>query len=300
MTVLYIQFSHFINCTYGDLGCLMNKSTEEIINAQMKSELRISSLKILEYFEPWAPWLDGEIIKGQLLDIPQWIDDQQFPLKPFIIGTLTEECIISVYKEWTKPISKEAYLIVMYATLKGAALKVFDHYPPQSNSTDQRNLLSEFATRWIFSCSTRKFIETYMSYTRSNNNTYYLYVFDYPLDFDGWGNNLTSCKGHTCSGSDLPYTFDIPDANFTITGHTLALDHIKYWSNYAKFQSPNGNQTALKPSENLYFWPKYDSKFRNNLRFRSPENRIETNYLDTECDFLDSIGYYHDHSLTFN
>lgn len=292
MTVLYIQFAHFINCSYGDLDCLQNKTTSEIISAQILSEKRIVSLRVLEYFEPWAPWLDGENIKGQLLDLDSWLRYQNFTLKPFMIGTLTEECILSIYNEWKEPMSEYAYVSVMTVTLKGAAHKVLDEYPPQKNSTDQRNLMAEFTTRWVFSCSSRQFLEAYISNSLSIDNIYYMYVFDFPLDFDGWNENQTYCKGHTCQGADLPYTFDIPDANFSSIGHAIAIDHIQYWSNFAKYQTPNGNERMQKDTE-LYFWPEYDPKYRNNLRFRAPENRIEIGYLEKECDFLDSIGYNH-------
>ena len=291
MMVLYIQFSHYINCTYADIECLRNKTIHEIIDAQIKSEIRIISLRVLEFFEPWAPWLDYNIIKGQLLDFDSWLRYENFTLKPFIIGSLTEECIFSIYKEWVEPMTEEAYLAVMAITLKQAAKRAFEKYPPQKNSTDQRNVLAEFGTRWVFSCSIRQFLEIYMSYSRSADNNFYMYVFDYPLDFNGWNENQSFCINHTCFGSDIPYTFDFPDLNFTSIGHQLALDHIKYWSNYAKYQSPNGNNTIL--DKDLFFWPIYDSKYRNNLRFRAPVNRIEIGYLEEECDFIDTVGYNH-------
>lgn len=116
-------------------------------------------------------------------------------------------------------------------------------------------------------------------------------VFDYPLDFDGWGDGGWYCRNRVCHGADQPYTFDIPDANFTAMGHKIAIQHIQYWANYAKNQSPNSNETLF--GDNLLYWPKYEIDTKINLRFVAPENIIESNYVKDECDFLDSLGYYH-------
>ena len=283
---LYVYFADALNCPARDINCLQSKTSDEIIDAQMKAEVQVSSLKLLEFFEPWEPWIDGEIIKGQLLEIEKWIGNETFPLKPFMIGTLTEECVIYIYSAWTKPVPVNEYVAVIVAAVKEDALKMLGYYPPQFNSSDQRDVMSVLATRWVFSCSTRKFLETYMSHPRSNDNIYYMSVFDFPLDFDGWGSDQGYCNGHVCHGGDMPYTFDVPDSNFTSSGHTIAVQHIQYWSNYARSESPNSQNNILN-------WPNYDIKSRNNLRFKAPENIIESEYIKKDCDFLDSIGYYH-------
>lgn len=288
---LYVYFADFLNCPARDVDCLQKKSVDEIVDAQMKAEKAVSSLQLLEFFEPWVPWLDGKIIKGELLEIEKWIGNESFPLKPFILGTLTEECVNYIYAAWTKPVSTKEYIEVITGSLKEDAVKAFTKYAPEKNTTDQRSLMSVFATRWVFSCSSRQFIDTYLTNSKSNENAYYMYVFDFPFDFGGWGND-TYCFGHVCHGGDMPYTFDIPDANFTTVGHNIAIQHIQYWSNFAKNQSPNSNET-LSTDDNLLYWPRYEIINRTNLRFKAPMNIIETNYLDKECDFLDSIGYYH-------
>ena len=292
---IYVYFADAINCPARDIECLQKKTVDEIVDAQMKAEKQVSSVKILEFFEPWLPWIDGKIIKGELLDIDSWIGNDNFPLKPFILGTLTEECVNYIFAAWQKPVPTKEYVEVVVAALKQDSLKMLGHYPPETNTTDQRNVMSVMSTQWVFSCSSRKFFETYLNNPRSKNNIYYMYVFDYPLDFPGWGEE-TYCLNRVCHGSDMPYTFDIPDANFTATGHTIAIQHIQYWSNYAKNQSPNSNETLFEDNNKqngLLYWPKYDPKNRQNLRFKAPTNLIEANYLEKECDFLDSIGYYH-------
>ena len=88
----------------------------------------------------------------------------------------------------------------------------------------------------------------------------------------------------------MPYTFDVPDANMTSMGHKIALEHITYWSNYAKNESPNTNTTL---HGDLLYWPNYERDTKINLRFKAPNNFLESFYLKSDCDFLDSIGYYY-------
>ena len=76
-------------------------------------------------------------------------------------------------------------------------------------------------------------------------------------------------------------------------GHKIAIEHIQYWSNYARSESPNSNETFSGKGENLLYWPKYEIDGKFNLRFKAPENIIENNYSKDDCDFLDKIGYYH-------
>jgi hypothetical protein len=69
--------------------------------------------------------------------------------------------------------------------MKTKAIKVLERFPPQLNNTDQRDLMSNVATKWVFTCSSRNFLENYMSHPRSNKNIYYMSIFDFPLDFNG-------------------------------------------------------------------------------------------------------------------
>lgn len=286
MITIYSDFATEIKCKINDIDCLRKKSAKEIVHAQMNAE-DPNTYSFLEFFEPWLPWIDGTLIKAQLIDIGKWLENSKFSLKPLIIGSTTEESIIDIYSAYTDPIDGEDYIAVIFMAFNSDSFKILAQYPVLWNNTDQRYQVSELATRYIFSCSSRNFLETYIALT-TNDTNFYMYVFDFPLDFNGWGADQTYCKGHTCHGVDLPYTFDVPDANFTSIGHSIALDHIQYWSNFAKYQSPNG-----KNGEDAIIWPKYDSKNRRNLRFASPENIIESMYLVQECDFLDTIGYVH-------
>lgn len=146
MMTLYEYFADYLKCAARDMACLRNRTIDEIIDAQMKAEVQVSSLKLLEFFEPWEPWIDGKVVKGQLLELEKWIGGTTFPLKPFMIGTLTEECVIYIYSAWTKPVPAKEYVEVIVAGLKQDALLALGRYPPQFNSDDQRVTMSTLAT----------------------------------------------------------------------------------------------------------------------------------------------------------
>lgn len=296
MAGLYMYLADGLNCTARDIQCLRSKTVDEIVNAQMNAETKPSSIKFLEFFEPWLPWIDGKIIKGQLLDVEKWQQAENFTYKPFIIGTLPQECVYFIYVGFTSPIDLETYIEIIIASFKQHGLDMLERYPPDLNNSDQRDRMTIISTQWTFSCSTRYFLEKYMTLSQStSNNSYYMYVFDYPLDWPGWG-SATFCNNKTCHAGDLPYTFDNPDGNFTLNGHLLAYQHMSYWSNYAKYGTPNGNGDYIKNDKtlgDLVYWPKYDSNARADLRFKSQPLTIENDYLVHECDYFDSIGYYY-------
>lgn len=59
MILLYTYFADFLNCSARDMDCLRSKTSDEIVDAQYKAEALVASLKLLEFFEPWLPYIDG-------------------------------------------------------------------------------------------------------------------------------------------------------------------------------------------------------------------------------------------------
>ena len=282
--ILYNYFNQELNCAPRDMACLRSKSIDDILEAQVKAENKIASLKLLEFFEAWLPWIDGKIIKGQLLEFNKWISSPNFEIKPFIIGTLTEECYIYINLGFPKPVGLTEYGELLTAAFKQNTLKVLTQYPPDFSSQDQRDLLSVMATNWVFACSSRRFLEKAFSYSRNPEQKFYHYVFDFTLDFPGW-DNFTYCNEHVCHGSDMPYTFDSVESYFTSDGKRLARSHIKYWANFAKYGKPGSVDNVL--------WEDYKLEKKSFLRFHKNSNVFERDYLKKECEFFDSIGYYY-------
>lgn len=98
---------------------------------------------------------------------------------------------------------------------------------------------------------------------------------------------MTICFVHSCHGDDMPYTFDVPNTSFTADGRYISQTLIEYWSNFAKTNNPKTSKEIT--------WPSYNSKSAQFLRFKKPENKIESHYLTyltQECNVFDKIGYY--------
>ena len=281
---IYYYFSELLNCSLRDVDCLMSKSVEDIINAQMATEAKVTSLKFLVFFEPWLPYLDGNIVKGQLLEFDKWQLPSDFKFKPMIVGTLTGECYNYIYEGFTKPITTKMYTEIIFAAFKQHGVTVLEAFPPDLKSSDQRETMTRLCTRWVFACGSRNFLEKAQFWYPRDLTPGYQYTFDFPLDFPGWGND-TYCYNYTCHGSDCPYTFDVPDANFTTDGRYIAETHMEYWSNFAKTNSTQSSKGIE--------WPSYDPKGRQYLRFQKPQNGIDSMYLNKDCNLFDSIGYYY-------
>ena len=101
-----------------------------------------------------------------------------------MIDTLTEESFIFIYLAFQKPFDAKQYAEILLGAFKQHAPAVLINYPPQFNPNDQRGIMATMATNWIFSCSSRNFIEKVIAYNKSQAS-YYQAVFDFPLDFAG-------------------------------------------------------------------------------------------------------------------
>ena len=83
----------------------------------------------------------------------------------------------------TEPLNAKKYTALILAGFKQHAANALLNYPPQFAPDDQRNTTSLLATRWLFACSSRHFLEKAVQLKSSN--PYYHTVFDFPLDFPG-------------------------------------------------------------------------------------------------------------------
>ncbi|CAF1467443.1 unnamed protein product [Adineta steineri] len=260
-----------LHCTPNDISCFQSRTTNEIIAAQNIVNNMLTSLNILNFFEPWVPVIDNMIIHGQILDIVRNIS---FPLKPLIIGTVTEECYNFVYETWNKTVSPSEYIGVIIVLFREKASKVLQQYPPES-SGDQRFLIVRFATHWVFSCSTRVFARKAASYN---------YVYGYPSNKDNLKKNSIQCTDHACHADELPFLFESYWNNFTDTGRYISQSMATYWTNFAKSQDPND------PLKVPVSWPRVTSGNETYMYIQDPL-QIGTNFLKSDCDVWDEIGY---------
>lgn len=268
-----VLLGELLHCAYEDISCFRNKTSEEIVAAQVIVNNRLTSLDFLIFFEPWTPVVDGVIVKGQTYDV---IQNVSFPLKPLMIGTTTEDALWFIYTAWTKSVTPTEYVEAAIASFRLNALKVVERYPPEGTG-DQRPLLSKLGTAWVFACTNRII---------ARHANAYMYAYGYPLDFDGW-ENITYCVGHVCHGTDLAYLFEAYWVNFTDAGRQLSQSIATYWTNFGKSMDPN------LPVGQSVVWPKLSNVSEPYIYLQNPV-QIKMDYLKDDCDFFDHlppVGY---------
>lgn len=250
-----------------NLTCFRAASADDIIRAQKIVETRVTSLNLLLFFEPWVPVIDDQLVHGTLY---QTVMNISFPLKPLIIGTVLNEGNLFIYKKWPQPISPVTYAEIGLAFFGKRALQVLERFPPDPTD-DQRQLLSQIVTEWVFACSTRVFARQVARYS---------YVFAYPL----LPLNAAGCQGHVCHGDELPFLFESRWTNFTDAGRRVSEQMGIYWTNFAKTDNPNGPLSVAVPWEQMN---------RTNDVYLYLQDPVESrrNYLKEDCDFWDQIGY---------
>lgn len=79
---IYYDFAKLLNCKVRDVGCLMKKSVDDILKAQYAVELNVTSLRLMTFFEPWLPFIDGKTVYGQGLEFEKWKLPKNFQFKP--------------------------------------------------------------------------------------------------------------------------------------------------------------------------------------------------------------------------
>lgn len=268
-----------LKCKTNDLECMKQKTADEVATAQKNIRNEPTSLKLLEFFQPWGPYVDGDIVPLEPLIA---IKNTTFFDKPILIGTVTEETRIYIYTAWKTPLSVRQYIEVLVATFLLDAEEVLLQYP-SSSSEDQRDTLVQLGTDFLFTCSTRNYTRNILD--KGNTNIYH-YIYNHAFSFPGWG-QFKYCDGHVCHGSELPFLFQTK-GNFTITPDEGVLSEalLYYWTNFIKNGNPNmGHGVDLT-------WPPYLQETDwNYMLFETPKRFIGSHYRSDQCLFWDKIGY---------
>ncbi|XP_045207431.2 crystal protein-like [Mercenaria mercenaria] len=270
----------FLNCTQDDyMPCLRSKTADEIAQAQLESRAKPTSLKILEFFEPLGPFVDGNIVPYEPVYA---IQHNQLRKVPVMIGTMTEEARIFVYEAWGKPVPPAEYLAILFATYPSHVDQMLKMYP-YGSATDTRDNITKLGTDFIFTCATRNMSRHFYE----NGQNVFRFEFAHSFSFNGWG-NFSYCEGHVCHGEEIVYVFHSADQSgfsFNEAEEVLSNQMIYYWTNFAYTSDPNKGPHTV----NLQ-WPPYDSKSKM-INFKTPNNAVIDHYVEKYCDFWDSIGY---------
>ena len=259
-----------LRCAIGDLACFRAASPEDLIAAQIVVDRMITSLQVLLFFEPWVPVIDHRIVHGQLY---QTVQNVSFALKPLMIGSVLDEGLSFIYKQWTAPITPVSYAEIAFAFFGEQVFEVLARFPP-TGMTDQRPRLSQIATQWVFACPTRLFARRAATYA---------YVFGSPLSVERRTSN-EFCHGHVCHSDELPFLFESRWRNFTGAQQRLSESMASYWTNFAKSGDPEEPLRVPVP------WPRLTNISEQYMDFRDPL-QVRVDYLKDECDFWDRIGY---------
>ncbi|KAG5846128.1 hypothetical protein ANANG_G00146480 [Anguilla anguilla] len=219
------EFAQLANCSTGALPCLQALSPQAILAAQIKagrtqgtphiapsssssssfshsfSSKIVNPFRFLEVFETWGPYIDGELIKEQVVTAfqkGQWQRE-----KPLLLGTTSEEGVTFVYGVLTEPVSVLECVVYTTAIFKQHSPRILHKYLPLYKDTDRRTMLAQIVTDYIFQCPARRAARTGVA----SGSDVWVYVFDHAVaDRRAW-RGLPFCRGRVCHGAELPFLF---------------------------------------------------------------------------------------------
>ncbi|XP_069137687.1 crystal protein-like [Argopecten irradians] len=271
------SFSEALGCSQQDLGCMKQKTALEIIDAQKKTT---TSGTILQRFMPWMPHLDGNEVP---MDIQAAFARGVFVRKPVMIGTAADEGTSYIYKTFQAPLSRGAFSAMLLLLKPKVAMNLFLRYYPRSVA-DAREEFSQLATDLVFTCPARK-----IARDLERRNTTWLYVFDYPWKFLNSSRFVPYCRDKACHAAEIPFLFQtVHRGGFQLSmeDQQIADELLIYWSNFAKFENPNGDPTAETVQNRTLSWPRYSSRgpFRfAGMVFTKPRSHVELDYFGVVC-----------------
>lgn len=169
------------------------------------------------------------------------------------------------------------------------ARQIVDTYDPSHYKT-QSSMITHAGTEFCFRCGTRNAVRALSAHGIDS----YLYVFDYhtPIYRDPASEACHLTNELECGAfhaAELPFVFG--DLIVTPGGHRMSNAIGKYWSNMAKFGSPNGAAAGAVDVE----WPQYNEKTDRHLVLANTV-KADSQLSKKACDFWDTLprmGPYH-------
>ena len=126
--------------------CLRNRTVSQILSAQAECEeaLKVELDHEMDLFMPWTPTVGTDLFTQQPIRSFQNGDIRDIP---FMIGTVMNEGKLFIYEAFPNGIARDQVMEI-FAVLIGPenAIKVREHYPFPSNTTDYRDYVSRVAT----------------------------------------------------------------------------------------------------------------------------------------------------------
>lgn len=100
-------------CAAGDVNCLKALPAEQIIEAQVKTEVDLDAVgdSLLHAFLPWTPVVEGQIVPKQPLVAFEAGETHDVPV---MMGTVLDESVPFIYGAFGKPLDSFSYRYVTF------------------------------------------------------------------------------------------------------------------------------------------------------------------------------------------
>ena len=274
-----------------DVSCLYSLDVDSILTHQIQAvALDPNILKaIYQTGAPWEPYIDGELLPGQPLDV---IPTGSYNRMPIMLGSVQDEGTMFVYSAIPLALNAAEYLVTLKTIFGSAADTVHAMYPTLPSGQDNRVQLSQVLTDSAFVCPILN-----VSVPMNQFNPVWLWHFNHSIDeTQVWGPDFAACAapGQVCHGAELPFVFGtLQDAGYTWGPGEQALSQtmVLQWTNFALSGNPNS------PASSVPSWPQLlaqqsPGNFQD-LRFEVPTVAVETNYRLSVCQQWNQLGYGH-------
>lgn len=282
-------FAANLSCT--NLECMRTKTLSELEAAYNSTLLAVTDPSLLMLlFQPWGPIIDGELLTDQPINLFRKGLQQS---KPIIMGSMADEGMIFLAEAFPDPMDKPLYTALVTAVFKSDADAVKDQYPSCSMdndpSCDNRVVLTPAVTDYVFFCPQRLAL--------FNGTTYdqWLFYFNQTWSFrELW--EIPECFDRVCHAADLAYVFGIEsltEFEYTDEERQLSKRMIEYWTNFAKYSNPNGEDGTSELME----WPRFNSGATDYtaLQMKGSGDELMLNPFEESCAFWDDLDAYTKH-----
>eukprot|EP01087_Luapelamoeba_hula_P018776 TRINITY_DN6108_c0_g1_i1.p1 TRINITY_DN6108_c0_g1~~TRINITY_DN6108_c0_g1_i1.p1 ORF type:complete len:547 (-),score=67.08 TRINITY_DN6108_c0_g1_i1:146-1786(-) len=280
-------FFNNVGCNYDDLGCLMNKTKEQILQAQDGTYEIPFSPKLYLSMLPWEPVIDNIWITDQPMTL---VNKGEFYKLPggVILGNVMNETLM-----WANQAASWLYNIVYGWEYDTAIYYLFgDHtrdilslYPVNWDE-NSLNALARLSTDFLFVCATRNVTKALATHGVPT----YLYMFSHNTP-DNPMMPFPYCHSPntSCHSAELIYVFNsagnYPGFKITPTEQRLAWDIIAYWTSFIHTDRPS--PAKGNPVE----WPRFDTAQQKLMLLDVPSPVVRQQYHFDKCNLFDKIGY---------
>jgi len=274
-------FAYEVGCWLSDIDCLQNKTTQDILSAADRA--LVIPLDMSEAVMKWAPVVTGDDFfpvqpltafeRGNILKVPM------------MAGANIGDGILFGWAISPTPLPYWEYIAIVVGIFQdGWVEDILTHYPYVSD--DNRLVLSNLITDYLFFCSARKTLT--LAEAAGVQSTYF-YMFGRQPPFCPWPPHQSFCCKAVCHGDELAYVFHDSGAPYpwNLTGGDLELADAltSYWTSFAQAGDPN--QAKKFPN-----WPIYRKQSDISMYFDIPIKPVP-NFNKKNCDFWDEVGYDH-------